>query len=267
MNIEEIVFNGITELYLNTDVDDDNDFQIKVSMNLVHEKYNKYSELYLRLLDKKFDEDYFKMSLYIVKKFLKCNNIISVKNNITNISGVTLNSLEIILNKDKKVYINVPISYTEDYDNSIDKFLNSISYYNIKKKSIEKVYESAFDYYTNRPVDNLVVFDSNFSTNVVYFMENKKNNNKSLYVFSNKTDDKDVLMMIIEDFINKNKKLVDKMNKEKDKKAIISFSNGKTLEISDKVVLEKMNNNIDNLTNELIDKKIKKLRLNNKKSL
>ena len=261
MNIEDIVFNGINEIDLNTEVTDFKEFQIKLVVKFSQEKYKQYYNLYSKMLEKKYNGDYVPYSLHIVKQYLKRNKVYSVKNNIYNINEITINSLEITLSNKKKLIINVPLSYTEQYNGVINNFLKEIGYNTIKKKSIDGVYESAFNYYTSCPVDNLIIFDSETSTNVEYYLENKKDNNKSLYVFSNKKDNKDILLMIIEDFIKNNELLIDKLNNDRDNnKTVISFSNGKTLEISDEKIFKKIDRKIDVLTDNLIAKKIKILK-------
>ena len=264
INIEDTLFDNIVNLYLNID---NTDF-VKFNTSLKAECKNNYNSfqnffgLYMNYLTKKFDGDYVKACVYFIKKFILKSNVIEVRNIINADNEISISNLEITFDSDKKLFINIPISYTEEYSNYINKFLNKINYFKIKEKSIDKVYEIIFDYYMNSSINNLIVFESNVTTSGELYTE--KNTEKSLYVFTNKSDNKDIILMIIEDFINNNSKYIDGFNYDKSNNKIkLIFSNGKHLEIYDKILIEKLNNKLNVLENNLIDKKIKQLRLKN----
>ena len=179
-------------------------------------------------------------------------------------NGVTITNLKIIFDNGKRLTYDVPTSYNEIYNNNIKHFLEDIDYNKNKQKSIDKAYETIFNKYMEGNVENLIVFPSSSNTGYMDYIE--LNNSYSLYIFSNKDDNKDIVVMIIEDYLKKHYKDIDSMDFG-DNYLKMTFGFYNMLEINDSKIIKRLSKITDFLMNKLIDKNIKKLKINKEKPL
>ncbi len=263
VDIKNIFLSNLKSITINSYLKLDNNSSY---FNLIMEEINQsqimnnYRKMFIKYLEKKYNRNYKKINIYIIKCFLKKYKVLEVLEIPNKLEDMDIDTCSLIikLEDNKSINLNVPIKSKDNKINrSIKNFLTEIKYEILKAKSMEAIDESFFDYYMNNEISTLEIKDSIF-TNTTDLIKNGKSNKKNLYYMSNKlkdTQEKDIAILIADDFITDNIENVEKISYKDGIK--IYYKNGKTFETTNNNLIEQLNAQITKTENTLINKKIK----------